>query len=206
MRVIAGSAGGIPLLCPKSDHVRPTMDQVRAAIFSSLAERVPDARVLDLFAGAGGLGIEALSRGARAASFVERDRRAADCIRRNLAQTHLATCAEVLCLDAFVFIQRKAAAPGGKPFDLIFADPPYTSATQTEDFSGKLLASATLIELLAAGGLFVLEKSPRHPLPPDMNGWEPIRQKRYGTTEVVFLRRSPVESAGPSTDGEHSDP
>ena len=89
MRVIAGSAGGIPLSCPRWDGVRPTMDQVRAAVFSSLAERVPDARVLDLFAGTGGLGIEALSRGARGATFVERDRRAVECIRQNLAATRL---------------------------------------------------------------------------------------------------------------------
>ena len=89
MRVIAGSAGGIPLVCPKGDHIRPTMDQVRAAIFSSLAESIPEARVLDLFAGTGGMGIEALSRGAAAATFVERDRKTIDCLRRNLEQTHL---------------------------------------------------------------------------------------------------------------------
>ena len=107
MRVIAGSAGGVPLLCPKGDQVRPTMDQVRAAIFSSLAERVPEARVLDLFAGTGGLGIEALSRGAAKATFVERDRKAVDCIRRNLEQTRLGApgICEVICLDVFTFLE-----------------------------------------------------------------------------------------------------
>jgi len=83
MRVIAGTAGGIQLLVPKTG-VRPTMDRVKAAILSSLGEAVVGARVLDLFAGTGGLGIEALSRGARSAVFVEKDRLAIETIRRNL--------------------------------------------------------------------------------------------------------------------------
>ena len=189
MRVIAGTAGGIPLVCPRWEGVRPTMDQVRAAIFSSLAERVPGARVLDLFAGTGGLGIEALSRGARSATFVERDRRAAECVRKNLAATRLSEGAEVVCLDVKTFLQRRADRPDAVPFDLIFADPPYTAGDQKEDFATALLGNAALVRALASDGLFILEKSPRHPVALDANGWMPIRQKRYGTTEVVFLRR-----------------
>ena len=190
MRVIAGSAGGIPLACPRWDGVRPTMDQVRAAVFSSLAERVPGARVLDLFAGTGGLGIEALSRGAHAATFVERDRRAAECIRKNLVSTRLAEGAEVVCLDVGTFLQRFADRVDATPYDLIFADPPYTQHDQTEDFAAKLLGNAALVRTLADDSLFILEKSPRHPVKLEVNGWLPIRQKRYGTTEVVFLRRA----------------
>ena len=190
MRVIAGSAGGVPLVCPRWEGVRPTMDQVRAAVFSSLAERVPGARVLDLFAGTGGLGIEALSRGADAATFVERDRRAAECIRKNLAATRLTEDAEVICLDVGTFLQRRADRVDAAPFDLIFADPPYTHDDQKEDFAAKLLASAALVQALGADGLFILEKSPRHPVELETNGWMPIRQKRYGTTEVVFLCRA----------------
>ena len=188
MRVIAGSAGGIPLTCPRWDGVRPTMDQVRAAVFSSLAERVPGARVLDLFAGTGGLGIEALSRGAGMATFVERDRRAAECIRKNLAATRLAGQAEVICLDALAYLQR--IGDGGPVRDLIFADPPYTTGDQQEDFAAKLLESPSLVRALASAGLFVLEKSPRPQLRLETNGWTVVRQKRYGTTEVVFLRRA----------------
>src|ERR1043166_5048036 len=88
MRVIAGSAGGIPLHTPRTD-LRPTMDRIKAAIFSSLGEKIIGARVLDLFAGTGALGIEALSRGAVSAIFVESDARAADAIRRNLEKTRL---------------------------------------------------------------------------------------------------------------------
>jgi 16S rRNA (guanine966-N2)-methyltransferase len=169
------------------------MDQVRGAIFSSLAERTPDARVLDLFAGAGGLGIEALSRGARETVFVERDRRAIDVIRRNLEKTRLSAAAQVICLDAFTFLNRlnKNGAPGGG-FDLIFADPPYTSAAQPEDFAARLLDHAGLAAALSPGGTFVLEKSPHHALAIG-DAWEIRRQKRYGSAEVLFLEaRAPV--------------
>ncbi len=176
------------------------MDQVRAAVFSSLAERVPGARVLDLFAGTGGLGIEALSRGASAATFVERDRRATECIRKNLTSTRLAGQAEVICLDALTYLQRKYAdgAPA-VPSDLIFADPPYTTNDQREDFVTKLLESPFLVAALASDGMFVLEKSPRHEVDLETNGWTTVRQKRYGTTEVVFLRRADPPSPEDTT-------
>ncbi len=196
MRVSAGSAGGIPLACPRGDGVRPTMDQVRAAIFSSLAEQVPGARVLDLFAGSGGLGIEALSRGALAATFVERDRRAVDCIRKNLLATRLSAQAEVICLDASTFLGRNFADGSvTMRYDLIFADPPYTTGEQREDFAARLLASPALVNALSAEGVFILEKSPHHSVNVETNGWTPVRQKRYGTTEVIFLRH---ESTAPS--------
>ena len=188
LRVIAGSAGGLTLACPSTGDVRPTMDQVRGAIFSSLADGIPDARVLDLFAGAGSLGIEALSRGARSATFVERDRRTVECIRGNLAKTRLSPLADVICLDVFTALSRTLTS---RAFDFVFADPPYTTNVQPRDFAGDLMSNEHLPGILAPGGLFVLEKSPRQPLPTDLNGWEVVRQKRYGTTEVVFLKRRP---------------
>ena len=196
MRVIAGSAGGIPLQCPRHGDVRPTMDQVRAAIFSSLAERVTGARVLDLFAGTGGLGIEALSRGAATATFVEKDRRTFDCIRQNLAKARLETGAEVACTDVFAYCARLTRQGTRRRFDLIFADPPYQTKDQPEDFASRLLSNADLPALLAVEGVFVLEKSPKSPLvvPPD--AWQIIRQKRYGTAEVVFLQPAAEATAG----------
>src|ERR1700747_1084551 len=119
MRVIAGSAGGIRLVVPKRG-VRPTMDRVKAAIFSSLANRVIGARVLDLFAGSGALGIEALSRGATSVLFVEEDRQSIAAIEKNLARTKLT--GRVRQQDVFKFL-RSADLPDG--FDIIFADPPY---------------------------------------------------------------------------------
>ena len=190
LRVIAGSAGGTILACPRTGDVRPTMDQVRGAIFSSLAESVPGTRVLDLFAGAGSLGIEALSRGAQAATFVERDRRTLEYVRGNLEKTRLTAAAELICLDVFGALARPLAA---RRFDLVFADPPYTTGDQPQDFACQLITNEHLPVILSPGGLFVLEKSPRQPLPAEMNGWEPVRQKRYGTTEVVFLKRHSTE-------------
>ena len=190
LRVIAGSAGGTTLACPRTGDVRPTMDQVRGAIFSSLAEAIPDARVLDIFAGAGSLGIEALSRGAHSATFVERDRRVVEYLRGNLDKTRLSTHAEVICLDVFTALAKTLST---RAFDFIFADPPYTSATQPTDFAGKLITSEHLPPILNPGGLFVLERSPRQPLPTQMSGWKIVRQKRYGTTEVLFLKRQAGE-------------
>ena len=193
MRVIAGSAGGVPLLIPRTD-LRPTMDQVRAAIFSSLGDRVPGARVLDLFAGSGALGLEALSRGAASATFVEHDRRAAEIIARNLAKTRLASpAATVVCQDVFMFLSRGSATSlSSAGFDLVFADPPYAKTPGAEDFATRLLENEALAVALAVDGIFVLEKAPRRPLPESalVNCWQVLRQKRYGGTEVVFLSNS----------------
>ena len=197
MRVVGGAAGGIPLFVPRSGQVRPTMDQVRAAIFSSLAERVAGARVLDLFAGAGGLGIEALSRGAAAVTLVERDRAAVDCIRRNLEKTKLAAGARVVSQDCFAFLSRRQHSDPAAAFDLIFADPPYTTREQPVDFAAQLTASADLQAALLPDGLFILEKSPRHPLAIDEAAWEIVRQKQYGSTEVLFLKRPSEGNVSP---------
>lgn len=184
MRVVAGMAGGVSLACPRTAGVRPTMDRVRGAIFSSLAEVVPGARALDLFAGSGAVGIEALSRGAASVVFVEQDRTTADFICRNLAKTRLEAGAQVCCLEVFKYLERRAE--NDPSFDLIFADPPYTTKTQPVDFAAGMLESSGLRRALAEGGLFVLEKSPLHALAlPD--GWEIRRQKIYGSSELVFL-------------------
>lgn len=191
MRVVAGTAGGIPLLAPKTD-LRPTMDRVKGAIFSSLGESILGARVLDLFAGCGSLGIEALSRGCATATFVEKDRAAIEAIRRNLEKTGLSGTLHQL--DVFSFLDR-SAAPGS--FDLVLADPPYAKQKGDRQFTAELMHSASLAAALEEGGLFVLEKMPEEKLP-DVPLWECVRARRYGATEVVFLRRkTPV---GLSTD------
>lgn len=179
MRVVAGSAGGLSLAAPGSD-LRPTMDRVRGAIFSSLGERVPGARVLDLFAGSGALGIEALSRGAARAVFVDQDARAVSCIRRNLQATRLE--AEVVRADVFRFVKQATS----NRFDLIFADPPYRKAPQDRDFAAALLDAPDLLRWLDPGGLFVLERA-QGGVALDSPGWERLKAKRYGSTEVLFL-------------------
>jgi 16S rRNA (guanine966-N2)-methyltransferase len=188
MRVISGIAGGIPLVAPKTD-IRPTMDRVKGAIFSSLEPGLEGSRVLDLFSGAGTLGIEALSRGAKEAVLVEKESRAAEVIRRNLEKTRL-TGAIVQVMDVFSYLDR--LAPRGA-FDFIFADPPYAKKPGERDFTPELMASQSLAGALAPGGIFILEKIPGQPLPLGAR-WELLRERRYGATEVALLR---VKSAPP---------
>jgi 16S rRNA (guanine966-N2)-methyltransferase len=180
MRVIAGSAGGIRLAVPKRG-VRPTMDRVKAAIFSSLGDAVAGARVLDLFAGSGALGIEALSRGASSAVFVEEDRQSAAIIERNLAKTKLK--GRVRQQDVFDFLRHASRAA---IFQIIFADPPYEKTKYGESCTAKLLTGEALPQLLNSSGVLVLEKRPNETLP-EMKLWRVIRQKTYGATEVLFL-------------------
>ncbi len=191
MRVVGGTAGGIPLQVPKGD-LRPTMEIVKNAMFNSLGEFVHGARVLDLFGGTGGLGIEALSRGAASCVFVESDRRSCDVIRRNLEKTRLAG-GDVTCADVMRWLDRSAAPA---TFDLILADPPYAKREGDRDFSIELLASESLRRALVPGGIFVLEHLPEKPLAPG-DAWEIIRDKRYGATAVAFLRAA---STPPSTE------
>ena len=180
MRVIAGSAGGTRLAVPKRG-VRPTMDRVKGAIFSSLGDAVVEARVLDLFAGSGALGIEALSRGASSVFFVEEDGQSAEIIERNLAKTKLK--GRIRQQNAFDFLRH---ASGSELFDIVFADPPYEKTEDGERFTEKLLANEGLPQLLDAHGTFVLEKRPGEALP-EMKMWHLIRQKKHGATEVLFL-------------------
>ena len=183
MRVIAGTVGGIQLDVPKSG-VRPTMDRVKAAIFSSLGEQIIGAHVLDLFAGTGALGIEALSRGAASALFVEENSAAASSIERNLARTKLE--GRVRKQDVFAFL-RSAQAP--QPFRIIFADPPYEKTKDGQEFTRLLLESNELSAMLEPAGVFVLEKRPAEKLPPAPL-WDVTRARRYGATEVLFLERT----------------
>jgi len=185
MRVIAGAAGGIRLDVPKTD-VRPTMDRVKAAIFSSLGEEIIGARVLDLFAGTGALGIEALSRGAASALFVEDNSAAIAVIERNLAKTKL--LGQVRRQDVFSFLR---SAQTGEPFKVIFADPPYEKAKSGGEFTSLLLEDEQLADMLEPSGIFVLEKRPSEQVP-RMPFWKVIRARAYGATEVMFLQRAGI--------------
>jgi 16S rRNA (guanine(966)-N(2))-methyltransferase RsmD len=158
------------------------MDMVKGAIFSSLHDLVPRAVVLDLFAGSGSLGIEALSRGAAEAIFVESDRRACDAIRANLEKTRLN--GDVHCGDIFSYLDRLA---GVARFDLIIADPPYAKYPGDRDFTPELLASQSLLQALKPGGIFVLEHLPSQQMP-EISAFECFRDKRYGATSVAFFR------------------
>jgi 16S rRNA (guanine966-N2)-methyltransferase len=190
MRIIAGLAKGMPLVVPRSG-VRPTADRIREAIFSSLGARVAGARVLDLFAGTGALGLEAASRGAVAVSFVENarlaleslERNVAEFIRRHRGEDAAPTVFEINRGDGPATLRRLVAA--NEKFPLILADPPYGKPAQ------ELLRDANLSQLLARDGLLVLESAKREVLAVS-KPWELIRQAIYGDTRVSFLRTKPV--------------
>ncbi len=159
LRIIAGSHGGRRLRAPPGRHTRPTSERVREAWFAALGNAVVDARVLDLFAGSGALGIEALSRGARAAHFVEFDRRAVAALRENLEALGLMDRAVVVRADAFAFLSR----PDRPSFDLALADPPYATDAaarlrarfETRPFARELwLEHAAEHEELARGSMW----------------------------------------------------
>ena len=179
-RVITGSAGGLYLKVPKGFPSRPTQDRVKQAVYSSLGALVPGSRVLDLFAGTGALGIEALSRGAFSALFVEKDARTAAVLKENLAHCHLTGDVRTCSAQSFL------ASYQGEAFDLIFLDPPYA-----KDHSD--LAKSDLVPLvfpqLAPGGRVIWEHDAG-------NTWSgsphfaPPRTVRYGATAVSYLQAS----------------
>ena len=177
MRIIAGSAGGIRLKIPSYD-LRPSMDMVREAAFSALGDMVVGARVLDLFAGSGAYGIEALSRGAAEAVFVDNHPKSVEAIRLNLSRTKLD--GKVIRSDVFRFLQAEDT-----PFRLVFADPPYSKNVEGRDFTGELMEKESLVAAVEAGGLLVLECPLAQEKIP-FRFWEITREKRYGATELLF--------------------
>jgi 16S rRNA (guanine966-N2)-methyltransferase len=183
MRVIAGEAKGRRLTGIRRSAIRPTSDRVREALFSTLGAAVPGAAVLDLYAGSGALGIEALSRGAASAVFVDSDREAVDAIRANLSLTRMDDRATVVRTSVGGFL----AAGRHGPFDIVFLDPPYAQGPPLGDL-GALVGGG----LLGDGASVVLET--RGPIaPPPVEGLELVSLRRYGDTTLVFLRPSRQE-------------
>lgn len=172
MRVVAGTAGGLKLVAPSGHSTRPTSDRVREATFNALGSMgaVDGAEVVDLFAGSGAMGIEALSRGATHATFVDSDRRARRAVDVNLATTKLADRALVVGDDVVDFLETT-----GRHFDLAVLDPPYAYDAWPE-----------VLSLLNAE-VAVLESD--RPIDPGPR-WAVVRERSYGTTVVTICRRS----------------
>jgi 16S rRNA (guanine(966)-N(2))-methyltransferase RsmD len=175
MRVIAGTAGGQPLVAPRDRGTRPIADRVKETLFAILGDRVLDARVIDLYAGSGAIGIEALSRGAAHATFVEHARPALAALRENLERTRLASLADVVALD----VERFLAAPAGTPWSLAFLDPPYDLHA--------IVAPLRAIEPLLTGDAMVVVKHFWRTELPEVAGLQPVRQRRFGETMLSFL-------------------
>ncbi|WP_324667622.1 16S rRNA (guanine(966)-N(2))-methyltransferase RsmD [Geochorda subterranea] len=185
VRVIAGIAKGRTLVAPKGRQVRPTTDRVRQSMMDILAGWTAERDWLDLFAGSGSVGIEALSRGARRVVFVEQDRRALEALLANLRRTGLEAGAEVRHQP----VERALVdlADGGGRFDVIFADPPYEQGL-VEATVRRVVASGIVRE----GGLLVVQHSAREqPLPPA--GWRIRRQVPFGETQVTILTAADEE-------------
>jgi 16S rRNA (guanine(966)-N(2))-methyltransferase RsmD len=184
MRILAGALKGRRLVTPRGATTRPTTDQVRIALMDTLAPRLPGSRVLDLFAGAGGVGLEALSRGAAHATFVERDARAVAALRANVEALGVGALARVRRGD--VLRELPALYRDGERFDVVFLDPPYEAA----------LVETTL-QALGGGGLFlreglaVVQHFTKRPPPATVGALAAFRTRRFGETTLTFYRAAP---------------
>lgn len=178
MRVIAGAAKGRKLQMVPGDSTRPITDRAKEALFSILGDWIVDARVLDLFGGTGAVGIEALSRGAESAQFVDLDRRAVRTIHANLEHCDFTGQAQVERGDSFKFLKRYA----GEAYDLIYVAPP-----QYKDMWRKALRQIDARpELLAQYGAVIVQIHPREDAPTDLQHLEEYDRRRYGSVLLIF--------------------
>ncbi len=182
MRVIAGRAKGIPLQAVPGSSTRPISDRVKEALFDILGDMVSDSDVLDLFAGTGSVGIEALSRGAARAVFVEKQTRAIATIRNNLQRTRLQASARVVQDDVFRFL---AGEP--EPFDLIYIAPPQYQ----ELWKKTLVALEANSGWLRSGGLTVVQIFPKELQPVPLTRLQLTEQRKYGSTLLCFYEPAP---------------
>lgn len=180
MRVITGKARGIQLKTPDGMTTRPTADRVKEALFSIIQFELPGAKVLDLFGGTGQLGIEALSRGAKHAVFVDAGEPACRLIKENLRRTKLEGDAQVVRADYMDYLRRSR-----EKFDIILLDPPYA-----EVFLENALKSIAEIDILQTGGIIVTERPLGKDLPWDLEGFERSKDYKYGKTILTIYRKN----------------
>ena len=180
MRVITGTARGIPLKTPEGMVTRPTANRVKEAMFSIIHFDVPGAVVLDLFGGTGQLGIEALSRGAKQVTFVDAGDSACRLIKENLKRTHLDGQASVIRSDYLDYLSRCR-----EMYDVILLDPPYA-----EVFLENALKRITEIDILRSGGIIVTERPLGKELPWEFSGFERSRDYKYGKTVLTIYRKA----------------
>ena len=179
MRIIGGSRKGLLLKGPRSEKIRPALDKVKQAVFNILGN-IDGCRVLDLFAGTGSMGIEALSRGAREAVFVDEFREAIGLIHANLASSRLETQAHVFTMRLPTDLRRLAKR--SDPFDLIFVDPPYDRGLVVPSLN-------TIVQegLLVREGFIIVEHSPREQISGECQ-IKVIDERSYGQTRISFLQ------------------
>ena len=179
MRVITGKARGVVLKTPDGMATRPTADRVKEALFNIIQFEIPTARVLDLFGGTGQLGIEALSREAKFAVFVDEREDACRLIRENLRRTKLEQFGRVIRSDDLAYLKSCK-----DKFDIILLDPPYA-----EVFLENSLKMITEIDILQSGGIIVTERPVGKELPWDFPGFERSRDYKYGKTLITIYKK-----------------
>ena len=181
MRVIAGTARSLPLKAVPGNGTRPTTDRIKETLFNIIADRIPGCRFLDLFAGSGAIGIEALSRGAAFSVFVESDRKAQQVIRANLEFTHLKEKARIIGAEAVRTVQ---SMDGEAPFDIIFMDPPYDNGLER-----KVMEALRATSLVSGNTLLIAEASKGTDVSwAQATGYEVVREKHYGSNRHVFFK------------------
>ena len=179
MRVITGKARGIQLKTPDGMQTRPTADRVKEALFSIIHFDLPGAKVLDLFGGTGQLGIEALSRGAASATFVDQAEPACRLIKENLRRTKLESAGKVVRGDYMEYLSRCR-----EKYDIILLDPPYA-----EVFLENALKRIAEIDILRSGGIIVAERPVGKELPRDFPGFTRSKDYKYGTVLLTLYRK-----------------
>ena len=179
MRVITGKARGVLLKTPDGLRTRPTADRVKEALFSIIQFEIPGAKVLDLFGGTGQLGIEALSRGALSAVFVDENEAACSLIRENLKRSGMTTSAKIIRSDYLAYLNQC-----DEQFNIIFLDPPYA-----EVFLEKSLKMITEIDILQSGGIIVTERPLGKELLYDFSGYNRSKDYKYGKTLLTLFRK-----------------
>lgn len=182
MRVIAGEARRLNLVTPKGNNTRPTSDKIKETLFNILQPDIYGVRFLDLFAGSGGIGIEALSRGARYATFIEKDKSAVDCIKKNLITTHFTEKAVVVPYDVLSSLYNLSAQ---EPYDIVFMDPPYSAGLE-----GNVLSILSNSKLINEDSIIIVEAD----INTDFDFLEDIglvayRVKQYKNNKHVFIKR-----------------
>ncbi len=195
MRISGGEWCGRKLKVPGGDKVRPTQDRVRGAVFSMLMNELPGVMLLDLYAGSGSFGLDALSRGAGAVTWVEADKYVLSILKENV-QTLAQNCRTEICQgDALRWVQ---TAGRGREYDMVFADPPYIRA---EEFGFTPLMQALADgNCLKTGGLFIGEMSTRARVE-DIPGWNLLREREYGHTRIAIWQRiNPISGGGDCPD------
>ena len=184
-RVVTGRFRGAILQAPEGDKTRPTTDKVKEALFSIIQSDVPDSEFLDLYSGSGQIGIEAVSRGAKRATLVDKSGQAAGIIARNISKVRREGSDEIRFYKKGVAQALEILGQAGEKFDIIFMDPPYKDAPMRLEEETKLIAE---YNLLADAGMLIVEHDKDFEPAEELNGLKRVRSCSYGITVITFFK------------------